>query len=107
MGDNAERQQQMVGVQAWARDMPATALLLVLHVSTAETDGPSVFATPSHRQTSGVTRAVTVALQASRVLRWRATIGDCCANATALKKGATGRPWLLLTASCGSRRLLA
>lgn len=106
LDDNAE-EQQMVGAQAWAQDMPATALLPEPHVSTAATDGPSVFATPSRRQTSDVTRAATVTLQASRVLRWRATIGDCCADATALRKGATACPWLLLTASCGSRRLLA
>ena len=107
MMDDTVEGQQTAEAQAWVRDTPATALHLEPHVSTAVTGGPSVFATPSRRQTSDVTRAATVALQASRVLRWRATIGDCCADATALRKGATACPWLLLTASCGSRRLLA
>jgi hypothetical protein len=77
------------------------------HVSTAMSGGPLFFAIPSRRQRSVVIRAATAGLQANRVLRWRATIGDCCANATGLKMGATEMAWRLLTASCGSLFLLA
>jgi hypothetical protein len=65
-----------------AEDKTAAAPIPEPHVSTAATGGPSVFANLFHRQTSAATRAATEGLQASRVLRWRAAIGDCCDNET-------------------------
>jgi hypothetical protein len=104
--DNAGELIQLQKAEAQVQDMKAVALNLGPHVSKAATGVPSVVAVPSHRQTSVEIPEVTAALQASRVLRWQATIGDCCANATGLRKGATEWP-LLPTVSCGSRPLLA
>jgi hypothetical protein len=89
MDDNAEEPIQAQRAEAQAGDTIMAALILRPREWTATTGGPSAFATLSHRQTSVVIRAVTVGLQASRVLRWQATIGDCCAGGMRLRKGAT------------------
>jgi hypothetical protein len=104
--DNAGKLTQRQRAEAQAQDTKGVALSPGLHVSKAATGVPLAFAAPSHRQTSVEIPEVTAALQASRVLRWQATIGDCCANATGLRKGATEWPWLP-TVSCGNRPLLA
>jgi len=83
-GDNAEELMSWQRAVARAEDTTAAAQSPEPHVLTAMTDGPSAVAIPFHRQTSAATRVVTVGLQARRVLRWRATIGDCCENATGL-----------------------
>jgi hypothetical protein len=90
---NAEEPALAQTAEAQERDTIAAARNPEPHESTAATGGPSVFAIPSHRPTSVVIRVVTTILQARRVLRWRATIGDCCANAMGLHRRATGRPW--------------
>ena len=60
-----------------------------LHVLTAAIDGSPIVASPSHRQTSFVIREETVGLQASRVQRWRLTIGDCYADAAVPRRDAS------------------
>lgn len=92
---------------ARAQDTTAAVLRLEPHVSTAMTGGPSASAIPFHRQTSASTREGTRDLQASREVRWRAPIGDCCADATGLQKGATDWPWRRTDVSSGSPPLLA
>jgi hypothetical protein len=82
LGDNAEEPMLGQRVEAQAQDTTAAAQIPAPHVSKATTDGPWASGVPFRRQTSAVTRAATVGLQARRVLRWQATIGDCCANAT-------------------------
>jgi hypothetical protein len=73
-----------------AEDTTWAALLPELRVWTVTTGGPPDVAVPSRRQRFAVIRVVTATLQASRELRWQATIGGCCANATGLQKGAMG-----------------
>jgi hypothetical protein len=104
--DSAEEQMREQRAGEQMQDKTEAVRLRGPHVWKAATGGRLDVAVPSRRQRSVVIRAVTATLQASRVLRWRVTIGDCCANGTALRKGATGWPWLS-TASCGSRLPLA
>jgi len=103
---SAEEQMQEQRAGELGQDKTEAVRLRVPHVSRAATGGRLGVAVPSRRQTSVVIRAGTADLQARRVLRWRVTIGDCCANGTAQRKGATEWPWLS-TASCGSRLLPA
>jgi hypothetical protein len=108
MDGNAEVPTRAQRAEAQERDTIAAARNPELHESTAATDGPPlVFATLSHRPTSVVIRAVTAVLQARRVLRWRATIGDCYADAMGLQRRAMEWPLQLSVVSGGSRPLLA
>lgn len=91
--DIAEEPTSVKRAGARAQGTRAAALHREPHGLTATSDGPSVSATPSHRQTSAATREGTAGHQARREVRWRAPIGDCCAYATGLQKGATDWPW--------------
>ena len=70
-------------------DMTAAVPNLGPRVLKAAIDGPSVVASLSRHQTSFVIREETVGLQASRVLRWRLTIGDCYVDAAVPRRDAS------------------
>jgi len=76
MRDSVEELRLWMKAEARWRDTTATAAQSRgPHVSMGATGGASVAANLSHRQTSYVIREETASLQASRVLRWRLTIG--------------------------------
>jgi hypothetical protein len=102
LNDNCGKSMQGPMAEVQAQNTTAVAQIPKPHVLMAMTGGPSAVEAPSHHPTSVVIRVATVGLQASRALRWRARIDDCCADAAGLQRDATDWPWRLLIVSCGS-----
>jgi hypothetical protein len=103
--DNAAAPMSELRAAARAADTTVVARCLGPHVSTAATGGPSGVGCPFRRQRCGGTRAGTGGPQARRELRWRAAIGDCCADATGLRKDVAGWAWQRTDAVAGSPSL--
>ena len=107
-GDNVEELKLWMKAEArWRKRTATVAQSPGPHVSMGATGAASVAATLSHRQTSCVIREETASLQANRVLRWRLTIGDCCADAKVRRKGATGWTWAWTAVFSDTRPLRA
>lgn len=71
------------------RDTVAIVQRLGLQILTVVIAVPPACRYPCRLQTSYVIPAVIAGQQGSRVVRWRAASGGCCADATILGEGAT------------------
>jgi len=90
MDGNAVERMRLQMEEGLAQDMRVAAPSPKPHVWRAVIGEPWLSEAPFRRQMSCATLVGRADPQARRELCWRATIGDCFANATRPSKGATG-----------------